>query len=49
MSLERRRQDGVGPGVQFLILEDNPYGELRYEGEPVASIKSLDSEGRSFI
>lgn len=28
----------------IMILEDNPYGELRYSGERVASIKSLDSE-----
>ena len=47
MSLERRRQVlELAREYNFLILEDNPYGELRYEGEPVASIKSLDSEGR---
>ncbi len=27
------------------ILEDDPYGELRYEGEHIASIKSLDTKG----
>lgn len=27
------------------ILEDDPYGELRYEGEPIPSLKSLDVEG----
>lgn len=27
------------------ILEDDPYGELRYEGEPLPSLKSLDTEG----
>jgi 2-aminoadipate transaminase len=47
MSLERRRQVlELAREYNFLILEDNPYCELRYEGEPVASIKSLDSEGR---
>lgn len=28
-----------------LILEDNPYGDLRFEGEPIPSIKSLDTKG----
>lgn len=28
-----------------LILEDDPYKELRYEGEPIFSIKSLDDAG----
>ena len=30
----------------FIILEDDPYGELRFAGENVPSIKSLDTEGR---
>lgn len=30
----------------FMILEDNPYGELRFAGEDIPSIKSLDTEGR---
>ena len=29
-----------------VILEDNPYGELRFAGEEVESIKSLDTQGR---
>ena len=28
-----------------LILEDNPYGDLRFEGEAIPSIKSLDEDG----
>ena len=28
-----------------MILEDNPYGDLRFGGEDVPSIKSLDTEG----
>lgn len=28
-----------------LILEDNPYGEIRFAGEDIPSIKSLDTEG----
>ena len=30
----------------FIILEDDPYGELRFSGENVPTIKSLDTEGR---
>lgn len=29
-----------------LILEDNPYGDLRFTGEHVPSIKTLDEDGR---
>lgn len=28
-----------------LILEDNPYGDLRFEGEDVPSIKTIDEDG----
>lgn len=28
-----------------LILEDNPYGELRFSGNPVPAIKSFDEDG----
>jgi 2-aminoadipate transaminase len=28
----------------FIILEDNPYGLLRYEGEPIPALRSLDAE-----
>ena len=30
----------------FIILEDDPYGELRFAGENVPTIKSMDTEGR---
>ena len=30
----------------FIILEDDPYGELRFAGENIPSIKSFDTEGR---
>lgn len=46
MSLEKRREVyrlALQYGV--MILEDNPYGELRIKGEPVPTIKSLDTEG----
>lgn len=29
-----------------LILEDNPYGETRFEGENIPNIKSMDTDGR---
>lgn len=29
----------------IIILEDNPYGELRFEGEDIPTIKSMDTEG----
>ena len=28
-----------------MVLEDNPYGDLRFSGEPVAPIKSMDTDG----
>ncbi|MCW3488704.1 aminotransferase-like domain-containing protein [Dethiobacter alkaliphilus] len=47
MSLERRKQLlELAKEYNFLIIEDNPYGEIRFEGEPVQSIKSMDTEGR---
>ena len=30
---------------QVIILEDNPYGDLRFKNEAIPSIKSLDQEG----
>jgi 2-aminoadipate transaminase len=30
----------------FLIVEDNPYSELRYYGDPVRTVKSFDDENR---
>ena len=29
-----------------IIIEDNPYGDLRFAGEDVPSIKSMDTDGR---
>ena len=28
-----------------IVIEDNPYGELRFEGEPLPSVKSFDQDG----
>ena len=29
-----------------LVLEDNPYGDLRFKGEEVETLKSMDNDGR---
>src|SRR2546430_12684281 len=29
---------------ELLVLEDNPYGLLRYEGEPLPTLYSLDAD-----
>ena len=43
MSAERRRRlVEIARERELLIVEDNPYGLLRYEGEPVETLYSLD-------
>jgi 2-aminoadipate transaminase len=43
MSLERRhRLVEIANERELLVLEDNPYGMLRYEGEPLPTLRSLD-------
>ena len=43
LSLERRRQlVAVAKQRELLVLEDNPYGLLRYEGEPQPTLFALD-------
>jgi 2-aminoadipate transaminase len=43
MSLERRhRLVEIANERELLVLEDNPYGMLRYEGEPLPPLRSLD-------
>jgi 2-aminoadipate transaminase len=45
MSLERRRRlVQIAAERELLVLEDNPYGLLRYEGEPLPTLYSLDHE-----
>ncbi len=45
MSLARRRRlVEVARERELLILEDNPYGLLRYEGEALPTLYSLDAE-----
>jgi 2-aminoadipate transaminase len=44
MSLARRRRlVEVARERELLVLEDNPYGMLRYEGEPLPTLYSLDA------
>ncbi len=46
-SLERRQKlIEIANRYDLPIVEDNPYGELRFEGEEMPPIKSLDTEGR---
>ena len=48
MSLERRtRLVEIAKRRELLVLEDNPYGMLRYEGEPLPTLFSLD--GGEFV
>jgi 2-aminoadipate transaminase len=45
MSMARRRRlVEVARERELLILEDNPYGLLRYEGDPLPTLYSLDAE-----
>ncbi len=45
-SLEKRKAVlRLAEKYNVLILEDNPYGDLRCSGEPVPSIKSFDESG----
>jgi 2-aminoadipate transaminase len=45
MSLPRRlRLVEVARERELLVLEDNPYGLLRYEGEPLPTLYSLDAQ-----
>lgn len=45
-SLARRKQlYEVAKKHSLIILEDNPYGELRFRGEEIPTIKSMDTEG----
>ncbi|OIP66955.1 aminotransferase [Candidatus Atribacteria bacterium CG2_30_33_13] len=46
MSLPRRKRVlEIAQKFEVFILEDNPYDKLRFEGEPLPSIYSLDNEG----
>ncbi len=46
MNLETRKKVlELAKKYDVIILEDNPYGSIRFNGEHVPSIKSLDNEG----
>ena len=46
MSLERRKRIiELANKYDIPIVEDNPYGELRFEGEVIPTIKSMDTKG----
>lgn len=45
-SLEKRKKIyEIAKKYGLMILEDNPYGELRFSGESIPSIKSFDEDG----
>lgn len=47
MPIEKRKKlYELAQKYNKIILEDNPYGDLRVTGEDVPTIKSLDNEGR---
>ncbi len=47
MSLEKRKKLlELAKKYDVIVLEDNPYGDLRFDGEDVPTIKSLDTDGR---
>ncbi|WP_461207062.1 aminotransferase-like domain-containing protein [Clostridium sp. DL1XJH146] len=46
LSVERRKKIAqLAAKYKTIVVEDNPYGELRFEGEVLPSIKSFDEEG----
>jgi len=46
-SLERRKELlEIANKYDLPVVEDNPYGELRFDGESIRPLKSLDTEGR---
>lgn len=48
MSLAKRKAVyKLAQQYDTLIIEDNPYGDLRYSGEYIPTIKSMDTDGRA--
>lgn len=46
LSLERRKRlVELANKYEVVVIEDSPYREVRYEGEPLPSIKSFDTKG----
>ena len=49
MSLERReRLIDIAHRHEIMVVEDNPYGQIRFDGEPLPSLYELD-EGRGWV
>ncbi len=47
MSLEKRKRVlELAKEYNLLIIEDNPYGDLRFNGEDIPTLKSLDTDNR---
>ncbi len=47
MSLEKRKAVyALARRYDVMILEDNPYGDLRFAGEELPTVKSMDTDGR---
>ena len=47
MSIEKRKRLLELAGeYNVLVIEDNPYGDLRFKGEEIPTLKSLDSDDR---
>lgn len=47
MDLEKRKAVyEMACRYNAIIIEDNPYGDLRFDGEDIPSIKTMDREGR---
>jgi 2-aminoadipate transaminase len=47
LSLERRKKlVELANRFDLIVLEDTPYREIRYQGEPIPPVKSFDTEGR---
>jgi len=45
-SERRKKLYALAQKYDLPIIEDDPYGEIRFEGQPVPSIKSMDVDGR---
>lgn len=47
LSLERRKKIySLAQKYNCFIIEDNPYGDIRFSGEDIPCIKSFDTDGR---
>lgn len=47
MSLEKRKKVlALASKYDVMIIEDNPYGDLRFSGEDLPTLKSMDTEDR---